>query len=379
MADSSSRQNGDRRASIAGIGLATPLGIGAEATWRSLLEGRYINDHARVPLECADRRGRVVPLAMCAVSEAIAAAGWSDDELRDDQTALVVGTSKGPVESWLAPLSHMERAPYVAGGLHLTGLSEVASELARRLGLGLGPRLTISAACASGLGALIRGAIMIHCGEADRVLVVAAESSLHPIFLASFQRLGVLSSPDVGCRPFDQHRQGFLMSEAAAAICLTNARMANAVVIDRFALGGDAQHLTAADPSGATLRRLLADVLDGRPIDLIHGHGTGTLQNDPIELAALDESIRDCTTPPVLYSHKGAIGHSLGAAGLVATAISCLIHQRSIIPGNVRTHAPLPANRLILSTQPVRRAVNRSLVYASGFGGATAAITLENA
>ena len=79
-----------------------------------------------------------------------------------------------------------------------------------------GPALTISAACASGLHALIRATMMIRGGEADRVLVVAAEASVSPIFLGSFRRMGVLPAEGVGCRPFDQARDGFLMSEAAA-------------------------------------------------------------------------------------------------------------------------------------------------------------------
>src|SRR5439155_4190997 len=108
-----------------------------------------------------------------------------------------------------------------------------------------------------------------------------------------------------------QDRDGFLMSEAAAAVCLepaeTGAR--GYARIERFALGGDATHMTAGDPDGGTLRRLLKDVVDERPIDLIHAHGTGTVFNDPIELAAFEaECIREGSPAPMVYSHKGALG-----------------------------------------------------------------------
>jgi 3-oxoacyl-[acyl-carrier-protein] synthase II len=398
VVDPSRESAGNSRPAIAGIGLATPLGATASETWEALLAGRCISDHARVPLEFSDKRGRVVPLALKASREAIAAARWTERELGSDETALLVGTSKGPVEAWLhracdgaelrelSPPLHMDRSPYVVGGLHPTGLCEIASELANRLGFGLGPRMTLSAACASGIQALIRAAIMVESGEARRALVVAAESSLHPLFLASFRRLGVLAPASVGCRPFDRNRAGFLMSEAAAAVCLVagdNAASASkhrraTVVLDRFALGGDAAHLTAADPSGATLRRMIKHVIDGEHVDLIHAHGTGTIQNDPIELAAIDDLPADGAPPPILYSHKGSLGHSLGAAGLIAVAINCLAHQSGIIPGNARTENPLPTRRAILATHQLRSTITRSVAVASGFGGAMAAISLKS-
>jgi 3-oxoacyl-[acyl-carrier-protein] synthase II len=248
-----------------------------------------------------------------------------------------------------------------------------------------GPRLTLSGACASGLHALIRGAMLIRAGEAERVLVVASESSLHPLFIQSFRRLGVLPPEGVGCRPFDENRAGFLMSEAAAAICLEAADAeslrqseSDVLVVDRFALAGDAAHLTGSDPEGRTLRGVLSHVVDDRPVDLIHAHGTGTRANDPIELAAIDAVTPASDVTPSLFSHKGALGHSLGAAGLVAIAINCLIHRHGIIPPNIRTESPLPAGRVHISREAQQRTVRRSIALAAGFGGSIAAVSLAS-
>jgi 3-oxoacyl-[acyl-carrier-protein] synthase II len=386
------------RAVITGVGLLTPLGNSVAQTWDAMLAGRYIIDHANVPLEFSDRIPRVSHLAILAAREAIAA---SSSSWQGNDTALVIGTSKGPIENWLSStgvvlpslraeegigkdtqdssVSGLLKAPSRLSdvkGPSDFGLAETANDVANVLGLH-GPRLTVSAACASGLHALIRGTMLIQSGEARRVLVVAAEASVHPLFLASFARLGVLPAKEMGCRPFDQKRDGFLMSEAAAAVCLEAETDCRAdVVVDRFALGADASHLTAGDATGIPLTRIIQQVVRGHPVDLVHAHGTGTVTNDPAELAAIERSLADQSSPSAMYSHKGALGHSLGAAGLVSVVINVMSHQMGIVPPNVRTTQPLPMTKVRMNQSISYRDVQRSIAIAAGFGGALAAISL---
>jgi 3-oxoacyl-[acyl-carrier-protein] synthase II len=238
--------------------------------------------------------------------------------------------------------------------------------------------LTISAACASGLLALIRGALMIKSGEAKRVLVIAAEASVHEMFISSFRRLGVLPPAGQRCTPFDQSRSGFLMSEAGAAVCLQSAADAGSgdVLIEKMAMGGDATHLICGDEQGRTLRALLSDVLDGRAVDFIHAHGTGTIANDATELNAIEDCIEAVGgTRPALYSHKGALGHSLGAAGLVSVVINRMIHERGIVPPMLGENLPA-AKHVDLNREACRRPIRRSLAVAAGFGGAMGAVSL---
>jgi 3-oxoacyl-[acyl-carrier-protein] synthase II len=140
-----------------------------------------------------------------------------------------------------------------------------------------------------------------------------------------------------------------------------------------LAIGGDATHLTSTDPDGRTLRRLLAGVVGGRPLDLVHAHGTGTIMNDPIELAAIDSTINSTT---LLYSHKGALGHSLGASGLVSIVLNCMSHRHGLVPPNVRTHDPLSMKLACINRQSTCARINRSLAIASGFGGPMAVVAL---
>jgi 3-oxoacyl-[acyl-carrier-protein] synthase II len=327
-------------------------------TWDALLAGRFITDHTRLEGVTWPSRAKQV-----AVAEALRMDGLDRD------AAVVVGTSKGLVEDWLG------------GSVAPAGLGAIAAAVANAADL-RGPRLTVSAACASGLHALVRGAMMILAGEARQVLVVAVEASVHPLFLGSFQRLGVLAKPGDGCRPFDRGRTGFYLSEAAAAVVLeapaADDDADGTVYVERFALGGDATHLTGGDPQLRTLRSLLGRVIDSRPVDLVHAHGTGTKANDEAELAAIESALGDQPTLPSVFSHKAALGHSLGAAGLLSVVLNCQAHATGTVPPNAQTLNPLCAEGVSVSRNTVHHPVKRSLAIAAGFGGATAVVSLAS-
>jgi len=352
------------RVSIAGAGLVTPLGESAAQTWKAILAGQSITDHAVVQKQWGGR-SRVAGLAIEAARDAIADARWAENDLQ--AAALIIGTSKGPIIDWIENSS----CGY--------GVSALATEVAAELRIQGAPRLTLSAACASGLHALIRGAMMIRAREATRVLVVAAEASVHDLFLSSFKRLGVLAKPGQPCRPFDESRSGFLMSEAGAAVCLEAVEGDDAcddILLENFALGADSTHLIAGDEHSVTLKAMLNDVIDARPIDLIHAHGTGTIANDPAELAAIESSVATAGGPkPSLYSHKAALGHSLGASGLVSVVLNRLAHQHEMVPPSLAAN-PIPTSRLKILPTAHARSINRSLAIASGFGGAIGVVSL---
>jgi len=356
---------------ITGFGLVSVLGRTADETWEALLAGRSIADHARVPGFSGPNRA--IAMAHQAAAEALTRAGWTDADCRKPDSALFVGTSKGAIEAWM-----QFKAPDVHPGLRF-GLSEIDVELARSFHFAGGPRLTISSACSSGLHALLRAAMAIECSEARRALVVAVEASVHPLFISSFKRLGVLAPQGHGCRPFDCQRKGFVISEAAAAVCLESSDHPVGrpmVRIDAWAVGGDGTHLTGGDPAGKALRQLLHRIASPG-LNLIHAHATGTIVNDPVELAAI-ETIA-APSRPILYSHKGALGHSLGAAGLVSAVLNCMSHTHALVPPNIRSTHPLPTTNLRLSPDPIQHPIHRSLALAAGFGGPLAVVAFVDA
>jgi 3-oxoacyl-(acyl-carrier-protein) synthase len=147
------------------------------------------------------------------------------------------------------------------------------------------------------------------------------------------------------------------------------------------------------------MRHLLGRVIGSEPPDLIHAHGTGTTLNDLIELNAI-ESVLSCDRPatfptsdnpcyvkfdpgerggqmPIaLYSHKGALGHSLGASGLVSVVLNCQSHLTGIVPPNVNTLRPLSTRWTSISSVVAKRTIRRSIACATGFGGPTSVVSL---
>jgi 3-oxoacyl-(acyl-carrier-protein) synthase len=79
-----------------------------------------------------------------------------------------------------------------------------------------------------------------------------------------------------------------------------------------------------------------------------------------------------------VFSHKAALGHSLGAAGLISVALNCIAHERGVIPPNARTERPLDAHHVTIARHAVTRDVRRSIAIAAGFGGPTAVVGLSN-
>jgi 3-oxoacyl-[acyl-carrier-protein] synthase II len=370
---------------ISSYALSTPFGD-AEQTFRALADGRFLIDSTRIDLRAAGDH-RVTALALHVARQVMASTASSVP------TALIVGTSKGEVDRWLEigklqiadcrlPIadcqSQIENQRSTIKNILPLGLHEIAATVQRELALS-GPALTVSAACASGLFALARGVLMLQAGEAQRVLVVAAESSFHPLLLASYRRLGVLAADGTGCRPLDHDRSGFFVGEAAAAVLLEHGELADGIIVDGIALGSDAASITAPNPSPHSLADMIVRATGGRPVDLIHAHATGTIMNDPIELAAIDLAAGRLNCRPVVYSHKGAIGHTLGASGLVSIVLNCLMHQKGLALPNARCTRPLPAGNVRMPTQPIHCRIKRSLAISSGFGGPTAAAVLHNA
>ncbi len=244
------------------------------------------------------------------------------------------------------------------------------------------PGVNFNAACASSLVALAMAAENIARGRAEVALVWAAEIVSEFVF-AGFASLKALT-PD-GCRPFDVNRNGLVLGEGAAFLLLMSAERARREGYQPLAscrgwgIANDASHLTAPERHGRGLlkacrRALKRAGLPPEKVAAVKAHGTGTIHNDAMELAAF-AALFGCRRPP-LFSVKGSVGHTLGAAGALETAIAVKALQSATLPPTVGLEDPEAGFRGQLSAASRDFSGANLLLTNSGFGGVNTALLL---
>ena len=408
-----------REVLITGVGLVSPAGgRGVQANWEALLAGRpavrpvsgldlegcatsfagQVSDFvAPVGLEHADR---LCQFAVAAADDALASAGLTGGHaagLGSYHCKVSIGTSKGGIESFARLHLFFPKVPKNSN-IILKEVQDIppdapARQVAARWGVSGGVHATVGA-CATGTLAVIRGANFIADGQADLVLAGAADASLHRLWFAAFEQMGLLArahpqrGPGWACRPFDRTREGFALGEGAAVLVLESAALVarrRAQPIARlagWACGTDPVGLTQVSTDGRPLAHAITVACGEagcRPAELscIHAHGTGTPANDRAETAAIRQALGEAAYGVPIVSIKGAIGHLLGAAGAVELAVAALACQCRRSPGTATLLEPDPdLGRLALPTAAFDLGTGPVLKTALGFGGHVAAVVL---
>ncbi len=365
VATPASHANIRRYANLSACALRTPLGASPDENWQSIVVDRHeLRSSKLIPGvdEALARRfpnqaglfglDRVIKIALLAASDAL------DKTARpelNDADGLFVATSKGPVQTLIRALDNPSGVSASDATQIALGPAAIGYYLRQQLGTPETVHTSV-AACAGSLAAASRAYEALLTGRHRRAIVVAADSSIHPLFDASFSRLGILAPADQDgnrqCRPFDPSGRGFFITEAAAAIVLEIMPGENLRVEGTW-LGGDATDLLATDSDATSLKRGIRTLAGGGDMDFVHAHATGT-RHDAHELAAIAT-----LGPTYVFSHKRFLGHCLGASGLVGLVLSAMCHRR---------HMTLLGDLL-----PCR---STSLTLAQGFGGHIGAVRL---
>jgi len=269
--------------------------------------------------------------------EAVADAGWTAAELRD--AALVVGTSRGNAAGWLAPWPG--RRPFRTMAVSNTIHNEPASAVSIRLGIH-GPCHVLASGCSAGLDALGVAMMMLATGKAERALVVAVDLPLVPALLDSYGSSGLLSSRST-LDPYGPHCDGFIPGEAAAAIAIG---MEGEFRIRLMCHDGncDAANPLAIPADGGRTPELMEKAVarHGMPCVLVP-HATGTAAQSRAELAMFARMFPH--NPPNVCLLKPRIGHTLGASGLVETAILAAFLREGRLPPALPGLTPPPGMR----------------------------------
>ncbi len=394
---------------ISGLGTVSAAGVGFAALASALAEGRDCTrkvDTALPVSAVASVPSDVLPhpdfpddrkawLAMIALDEAISDAGIigclepartavflgtglssvTPGELEEDAYPHLLADGSGfDVEAMRRDLACNRAAP------RRHNPSRVTAEFVRRLGA-TGPVGTSFSACAASAQAIAEGLRTIQRGEADVAVVGGHDSMIHPLGMLSFIVLGALSP--TACRPFDRQRDGFLIGEGAAVLILERADLAHARGhVGRARLLGagssaDAHAATAPHPDGAgaalAIERALRDAgIPAEVVDYVNAHATGTPVGDVAEALAVSRIIGSVPVSSI----KGALGHTIAAAGAIEAAACVAGLQGGWMPGTAGFTDQDPDCPVQVVATPREADLEVVVSNSFGFGGQNAALVL---
>ena len=407
-----------RRVVVTGLGAVTPVGNDVTTTWQSLLAGRSgaaditkfdaskysVRFACEVkgfdPLTYMDRKEakRADPYAHFAVAaslQAAADAGITPGSVAPESMGVIIGSGIGGIRSFedqhdvYRTLGPGKISPFFIPMF----IGDIAAGLVSMRLQAKGPNYATVSACASSAHAIGDAFRIIQYGDADVMVAGGSEAAVTPMSIGGFANMGALStrndSPATASRPFDLHRDGFVMGEGAGVVVLEeleHARRRGARIygeIVGYRATGDAYHLTGQPDAHEGLQRAMRGALNDAglvPTDVqyINAHGTSTPLNDPNESKGIKAVFGEHAHVLSVSSTKSATGHMLGAAGAVEFLACTLAIRDGLIPPTINYHTPDPECDLDYTPNtPRARTVDVALSNSSGFGGHNVSLALR--
>ncbi|WP_394829314.1 beta-ketoacyl-ACP synthase II [Pendulispora albinea] len=414
-----------RRCVVTGVGMLTPCGATTEETWAALIAGQ--SGIASVP-EWADLRfprgklpvtiaGRVPafdPLRSGMTAKdtrrtdlfqqyALAAShqAWQQASLPDrlegelsERAAAIFGVGFGGFHTIVKQHDVLrDGGPSRISAFSIPSVisNGAPGNIAIRYNL-RGPNWAVTSACASSAHALGEAFLHIAYGRIDLAVTGGSEACATPLAIAGFASARTLTTshnhePERASRPFERHRDGFVLGEGAGALVLEeleHAKRRGAVIFAEVVGYGstcDASHSTMPSQGGDGAARAMRQALSMAKmapdeIGYLNAHGTSTVASDRIETdgikAALGPHAKDRL---MISSTKSMTGHMLGAAGAVEAAISVLALTRGVLPPTINYDEPDPECDLDYIPNTLReRPVNAVMSNCFGFGGTNASL-----
>lgn len=395
---------------ITGMGAVTPVGIGVDNYWNSIIEGKCgidkiqsfdvselavqiageikdFNPSDYLPKDVVRKTDAFMQYAYIAAEEALAQSGL---EIEPERTGIVMGTAMSGIstiaftQEALTGASHKKVGPRFIPKI-LGNIAAANIAIAHNI---QGPSYTVSTACSSGGDAINQASMIIRAGKADVMIAVGAESAHCPIFIYSLANAKALSrnneDPQHASRPFDEARDGFVIGEGGGALILETESHAKArgakIYGELLACGNtsDAYHVTAPHPEGrgaiACMKQALADAgLKPEDIGYINAHGTSTPKGDEVETHAVSEVFGEKT--PLVSSTKGATGHMMGAGGITEVIACIKAVETGIVPPTINLENPIPDCKIDFVPNEARKAdITYAMSNAFGFGGQNSSV-----
>src|SRR6516164_11717609 len=374
-----------RRVAVTGLGAVTCCGVGVDALWDGLLSPSVVGGEVR-GFDAAEWFGpkevrqldRFAQFSIAAADMAAQAAG--DLAIDPAKAGVIFATGVGGLETLADQVLVFETKGAARVSPRLVPMMMAnagAAGISMRLGW-RGPSEVICTACAAGTHAVAAAARLVASGRCDVAIGGGSEASMHPVALAAFANMTALSTSG-NSRPFDARRDGFVMTEGAAALVLEEwdravARDATIYAeIAGAASTSDAHHITAPAPDGAgavtCMELALADAgTEPAVVGHINAHGTSTPLNDLAEARAITKVFGE--PGPLVTSTKGVTGHGLAAAGAIEAVAAVLTIHHATIPPTAGYEQPDPEIAIrVVHGAPLPWEPSAMLSNSFGFGG----------
>ncbi len=360
--------------------IVSPLGLDTQSHWQAVMAGRTgikrYEDQAlsNTPfmaskldtgqwhtIQTPTNKQQLSPFEQLATFSAQKAIDQLEDYIDLQQTVFILATTKGNIEL-------LGQVPDERMLLH-----HPAHIIADQLDIPNKP-VVISQACVSGVVALQYGMRLLQQGRYKHAVVCGCDR-FSRFVLSGFQSFQAVS--DEACRPFDAERKGITLGEAAATIILSVDKPTNTLgQLTGGATSNDANHISGPSRTGEELAAAISSAIDEAnitpaQIDMISAHGTATIYNDEMEAKAFD--VAGISNAP-LHSFKGYIGHTLGAAGVLESAMILESIRHQILIPSIGYNTSGVSKDINVTQQAQAANINHVLKTASGFGGSNAAI-----
>jgi 3-oxoacyl-[acyl-carrier-protein] synthase II len=403
---------------VTGVGLVSPLGVGTEANWNALCEGRSgirpitrfdASQHAcRIagevqgfdPLQFVDKKD--VKKMDVFIQYAIAASQFAMDDARLSVTEDIAPRVGVFIASGIGGFSTIEREhkALLEGGprrispffIPAAIINLAAGQVSIRFGA-KGPNSATCTACSASAHAIGDALEIIRRDAADVMIAGGSEAAITPMGVGGFAAMRALSTrnddPQRASRPFDAERDGFVMGEGSGVVVLEELEFARArgahiyAELVGYGMSADAFHITAPSEDGDGGVRVMQAALwdagiEPSAIGYINAHGTSTPYNDKLETLAIKKCFGDHARTVAISSTKSMTGHLLGAAGGLEAGISVLAIKREMLPPTINLEHADPECDLDYVPHKARAAkVDYALSNSFGFGGTNGALLFK--
>ncbi|MEZ2443082.1 beta-ketoacyl-ACP synthase II [Chitinophaga sp. RCC_12] len=412
-----------KRVVITGMGTVSPIGNNVTDFWNSLVTGKSgaatIShfDASRFRTQFAHELKGFVPgalldkgevrktdpftqYALVAADQAVKDSGLDFSTMDPFDTGVIWGSGQGGMQTFEEQVTE-----YVSGDFNPRFSPYFVPKLITNMASGMisikyglmGINYTTVSACATSNTAIMDALTYIRLGKAKVIVTGGSEAPITSASVGGFCAMKAMSvrndDPTTASRPFDVHRDGFVMGEGAGALILEEYEHAKArgariyAEVAGAAMTADAYHMTATHPEGLGALRAMQLALEDaglnkEEVDYLNAHATSTPVGDLSEIAAIGKMFGAAPSHLHISATKSMTGHLLGAAGAIEAIASVMSIQKGIIPPTINTQeldAAIPSTLQIVLGTAIEKTVNVAMSNTFGFGGHNGIVVFRKA